>query len=163
MLDANVAIQLHRDVETICTQFQKAHQELVEFSRALAELDPDLAKLIWQKVSHADPDLGEFLVRSRYSFQLVLALEDTAMTELLKRVDKKTLTVALKGCDEALQGQFFRNMASKAVGLMREEMEFIGPIQVSDVRKCQREIVDLIKELEEEGVISIGGSPGYVS
>ena len=54
-------------------------------------------------------------------------------------------------------------MASKAVELMKEEMEFIGPVHIRDVQKCQREIVDLLRNLEGEGVIGIGGSPGYVS
>ena len=163
MLDKNMAMQLHQDVDSICNQLQRAHQEMIDFSKVLAELDIDLANLIWQKISRTDPELGEFLIRSRYSFELVLLLDDSAITEILKRIDKKTLTVGLKGCEETIQNQFFRNMASKAVELMKEEMEFMGPIRVRDVGKCQKEIVEVIKLLEEEGVISIGGYASYVT
>lgn len=163
MLDKNTAKKLHQDVDAICNQILQAHQELVDISRALAELDMDLANLICLKISRKDPELGEFLTRSRYSFELVLRLDDVAITEILKRVDKKTLTVALKGCEEPIQSQFFRNMSSKAVELMKEEMEFMGLVSVKDVRKVQQEVVSLIKELDEEGVLSIEGYPGYVS
>jgi flagellar motor switch protein FliG len=166
MLDKNTALLLHRDVDSICHQILSSYQDLVGFIRTLTNFDPYLADLIEQKVSLSDPELGELLIRNKYSFEMVLLLEDTAITEVLKRVDKQVLTLSLKGCDEAVQGQFFRNMSSKAVELMKEDLEFLGPVRAREVRKCQREIVDMIKQLRDQGIISIGGAPGepdYIS
>jgi flagellar motor switch protein FliG len=160
MLDKNTALLLHRDVDSICSQIQKAYQELIDFIRTLTELDPFLADLLEQKISLADPELGDLLIRNKYYFELVLLLDDVAITEILKQIDKKTLTIALKGTDEALQNQFFRNMSSKAEQLMKEEMEFMGPVLVRDIRQCQREVVHLIKQLRDEGAIILGGTPG---
>jgi flagellar motor switch protein FliG len=103
--------------------------------------------------------LGELLTRNKYFFGLILLIEDRAITEILKRIDKKTLTVALKGTSEDIQNQFFRNMASKAVALMKEEMEFLGPVPVREVKQSQSGVVGLIKQLRDEGVITLGGSP----
>jgi flagellar motor switch protein FliG len=98
-------------------------------------------------------------------FDDILLIDDNGITEILKRADKKTLTIALKGTSEELQTMFFRNMSSRAVELMKEEMEFMGPVKLKDVEKSQHEIVEIVRQLEEEGVISIGGGGGedYVS
>jgi len=160
MLDKDAAMVLHRDVESLCTQILKAYQELVEFNRALSELDPELADLIAQKVSQVEPGLGELLQKNRLYFEIVLILDDTAITEILKRADKKALTVALKGSEEAVKNQFFRNMSSKSVELMKEEMEFMGPVRVRDIHKCRQEILAVMEALNDEGVIAIGGHHG---
>ncbi len=160
MLDKDAAMVLHRDVESLCTQILKAYQELVEFNRALSELDPELADLIAQKVSQVEPGLGELLQKNRLYFEIVMILDDTAITEILKRADKKTLTVALKGCEEAVKNQFFRNMSSKSVELMKEEMEFLGPVRLRDIHKCRQEILAVIEALNDEGIIAIGGHSG---
>jgi len=160
MLNKDAATVLHRDVESICAQILKAYQELVEFTRTLSELDPELAELIGQKVSQVEPGLGELLQKNRLYFEIVLLLDDAALTEVLKRADKKVLTIALKGCEEAVQNQFFRNMSSKSAELMKEEMEFLGPVRVRDIHKCRQEILAVIEALNEEGVIAIGGHSG---
>ena len=160
MLDKDAAMGLHRDVESLCTQILTAYQEMVEFNRALSELDPELADLIAQKVSQVEPGLGELLQKNRLYFEIVLILDDAALAEVLKRADKKALTIALKGCEEAVKNQFFRNMSSKSVELMKEEMEFMGPIRVRDIRTCRQEILTVIEELKDEGIIAIGGHSG---
>jgi flagellar motor switch protein FliG len=158
MVDKNAAMHLLQEVDSICSQLQ----ELAEFSRTLSALDPELAKVVWQKISRTDPELGEFLSRSRYSFQVVLTLNDADIAAVLKRIDKRTLTIALKGCEEVIQCKFFHGMSSRAVELMKEEMAFFGPVKSNDVMKSRMEVVALIRELEEEGVISIGGYPDWL-
>ena len=160
MLNTDTANLLHRDVEAVCEQVLKGYKELIDFSRALTELDPALADFIEGKISRADPGLGDFLAQNRYHFDMLLLIADEGITEILKRVDKKALTVSLKGCPEEIQNQFFRNMSSKAVLLMKEEMEFMGPVRLDDVKKVQKEIIELIKQLSQARVIEIGAAGG---
>ena len=76
------------------------------------------------------------------------------MREILQRVDKKALTIALKGTSEELRNQFFRNMSSRAVEMMKEDMEVLGPVKVRDVETSQQQIVSVVRKLDESGVIS---------
>ena len=77
------------------------------------------------------------------------------------------LALAMKGTSEELQHRFFKNMSSRAVEMMKEEMDFMGQVKVKDVSGAQREIVDIMRELDEQGVISLNGGgdgeDGYVS
>jgi len=118
-----------------------------------------------EKIENENPQLAASIRDLMFVFDDILLIDDTGISEILKRADKKTLTIALKGTSEELRNQFFRNMSSRAVEMMKEEMEFMGPVKLKDVEKAQHEIVEIVRQLEEEGVISIGGGGGddYVS
>jgi len=137
--------------------------------RAVAELfnrmDRNTGRAVLEKIETENPQLAASIRDLMFVFDDILLIDDNGITEILKRADKKTLTIALKGTSEELQNQFFRNMSSRAVELMKEEMEFMGPVKLKDVEKSQHEVVEIVRQLEEEGVISIGGGGGedYVS
>jgi flagellar motor switch protein FliG len=137
--------------------------------RAVAELfnrmDRSTGRVVLEKIENENPQLAASIRDLMFVFDDILLIDDMGIAEILKRVDKKSLTTALKGTSEELRTQFFRNMSSRAVELMREEMEFMGPVKLKDVEKAQHEIVEIVRQLEEEGVISIGGGGGedYVS
>ena len=132
--------------------------------RAVAELfnrmDRTTGRTVLEKIETENPQLAASIRDLMFVFDDILLIDDNGITEILKRADKKTLTIALKGTSEELQNQFFRNMSSRAVELMKEEMEFMGPIKLKDVEKSQHEVVEIVRQLEEEGVISIGGGGG---
>jgi flagellar motor switch protein FliG len=132
--------------------------------RAVAELfnrmDRNTGRAVLEKIETENPQLAASIRDLMFVFDDILLIDDTGITEILKRADKKTLTIALKGTSEELQNQFFRNMSSRAVELMKEEMEFMGPVKLKDVEKSQHEVVEIVRQLEEEGVISIGGGGG---
>ena len=137
--------------------------------RAVAELfnrmDRTTGRTVLEKIETENPQLAASIRDLMFVFDDILLIDDNGITEILKRADKKTLTIALKGTSEELKNQFFRNMSSRAVELMKEEMEFMGPIKLKDVEKSQHEVVEIVRQLEEEGVIAIGGGGGedYVS
>jgi flagellar motor switch protein FliG len=137
--------------------------------RAVAELfnrmERNIGRTVLEKIETENPQLAASIRDLMFVFDDILLIDDNGITEILKRADKKTLTIALKGTSEELQNQFFRNMSSRAVELMKEEMEFMGPVKLKDVEKSQHEVVEIVRQLEEEGVISIGGGGGedYVS
>jgi flagellar motor switch protein FliG len=137
--------------------------------RAVAELfnrmDRGTGRSVLEKIEADNPQLAGSIRDLMFVFDDILLIDDIGITEILKRADKKVLTVAMKGTSEELRNQFYRNMSSKAVEMMREEMEYMGPIKLRDVEKAQHEIVEIVRQLEEEGVITIGGGGGddYVS
>ena len=137
--------------------------------RAVAELfnrmDRNTGRAVLEKIETENPQLAASIRDLMFVFDDILLIDDNGIAEILKRADKKTLTIALKGTSEELQTMFFRNMSTRAVELMKEEMEFMGPVKLKDVEKSQHEIVEIVRQLEEEGVISIGGGGGedYVS
>ena len=138
--------------------------------RAVAELfnrmDRNTGRQVLEKIETENPQLAASIRDLMFVFDDILLIDDTGIGEILRRSDKKTLTIALKGTSEELRNQFFRNMSSRAVELMKEEMEYMGPVKLKDVEKAQHEIVEIVRSLEEEGVVSIGAGGGgedYVS
>ncbi|MDP2877723.1 MAG: flagellar motor switch protein FliG [Holophaga sp.] len=136
--------------------------------RAVAELfnrmDRSSGRVVLEKIENENPQLAASIRDLMFVFDDILLIDDTGIAEILKRADKKTLTIALKGTSEELRNQFFRNMSARGVEMMKEEMEFMGPIKIKEVEKSQHEVVEIVRQLEEEGVISIGGGgEDYVS
>jgi flagellar motor switch protein FliG len=129
--------------------------------RAVAELinrmETKSAASILEKIEGDNPALALSIRNLMFVFDDVLLIDDVGMREILQRIDKKALTIALKGTSEELQSQFFRNMSSRAVEMMKEDMEVLGPVKVRDVETSQQQIVSIIRKLDESGVISLKG------
>jgi len=132
--------------------------------RAVAELinrmESKSAAAILERVEGDNPPLALSIRNLMFVFDDVLLIDDAGMREILQRVDKKVLTVALKGTSEELKNQFFRNMSARAVEMMKEDMDVLGPIKVRDVETAQQQIVSVIRKLDESGVISLKGNSG---
>ncbi len=132
--------------------------------KAVAELfnrmDRRASRSVLEQIESRNPELAASIRDLMFVFDDILLIDDQGIMEILKRVDKKTLAVALKGSSEELKTKFFRNMSQRAVEMMKEEMEYLGPIRVRDVEKAQHEVVEIVRALEEEGVIVIGGAGG---
>lgn len=132
--------------------------------RAVAELinrmETKSAAAILEKVENENPALALSIRNLMFVFDDVLLIDDQGMREILQRVDKKALTIALKGTSEELRNQFFRNMSTRAVEMMREDMEVLGPVKVKDVETSQQQIVSVVRKLDESGVISLKGGGG---
>ena len=163
-------------ISKITTILEQKLKSLGDFSResyggirAVAELinrmETKSAAAILEKVEGENPALALSIRNLMFVFDDVLLIDDQGMREILQRVDKKTLTVALKGTSEELRNQFFRNMSSRAVEMMREDMDVLGPIRVRDVETAQQQIVSIVRKLDESGVINLRGSSGdeYIS
>lgn len=130
-------------------------------------LERDIAQKMLEEIEAGNPDLALAIRNLMMTFDDLLLLDDMGIRELLQRIDKKVLALALKGTAEELQNRFFKNMSSRAVEMMKEEMDFMGQVKLKDVTAAQREIVDIMRELDDQGVISLNGGgdgeDGYVS
>jgi flagellar motor switch protein FliG len=137
--------------------------------RAVAELinrmETKSAASILEKIENENPALALSIRNLMFVFDDVMLIDDQGMREIIQRIDKKTLTIALKGCSEELKVQFFRNMSSRAVEMLKEDMDVLGPVKVRDVEASQQQIVAVIRKLDEDGIINLkgGGGDEYVT
>ncbi len=130
--------------------------------RAVAEmfnrLDRRQSKVVLEKIDGDKPEIANSIRQLMFIFEDIAGLDDTAMREILQRIDKKTISSALKGTIPELQDMFFRNMSQRAVEILREEMEIMGPIKARDVHSAQQKIVEVVRQLEDEGLLNLGGA-----
>ena len=139
-----------------------SHGESYGGVRAVAELinrvEVKTAAEILEKVEEESPSLALSIRNLMFVFDDVMLIDPAGIREIQQRVDKKTLALALKGTSEELRTQFFRNMSGRAVEMMKEDMDVLGPVKLKDVELAQQQIVGIVRTLDESGVISIKGS-----
>ena len=160
-----ISMILEQKLEALGTFATEAYGGVRAVAELFNRMDRTTGRSVLEKIETENPQLAASIRDLMFVFDDILLIDDTGIAEILKRADRKVLTIALKGTSEELQNQFFRNMSTRAVELIKEEMEFMGPVKLKDVEKAQHEIVEIVRQLEEEGVISIGGGGGedYVS
>lgn len=115
------------------------------------------AKALLDKMEQENPELTANIRQLMFVFDDIQFLPDKGIQEILKRADKSQLTIALKGARDELQEKFFKNMSSRAVETLKEELSFLGPVRVSEVTEAQASITEIVRQLEEEGVIVLTG------
>ncbi|HUU95045.1 MAG TPA: FliG C-terminal domain-containing protein, partial [Phycisphaerae bacterium] len=92
-----------------------------------------------------------------FVFEDILRVEDRGIQAVLKEIDNDELALALRTASDELKDKIFSNMSERAAQLIKEEMEFMGPVRVSDVEGAQQKIVDVVRRLEDAGEIIISG------
>jgi flagellar motor switch protein FliG len=141
-----------------------AHNQAYGGIRAVAELlnrmDRRRSRAVLEKMDDDKPEVANSIRELMFVFEDIAMLDDQAIREVLQRIDKKNIAQALKGATEQQQNQFFRNMSGRAVEMMKEEMELMGPVKIKDVHAAQQRVVEVVRKLEEEGVINLGGGGG---
>ncbi len=118
-------------------------------------------KTILDEIENRDPDLAERIRDLMFTFDDLVYLDDRSIQRVLKEVDTRQMALALKGASEEVKQKIFANMSARAAEMLREELEYMGPVRVRDVEEAQRQIANLVRSLEEEGEIVIvrgGGS-----
>ncbi|MEM7626403.1 MAG: flagellar motor switch protein FliG [Planctomycetota bacterium] len=122
--------------------------------------DRTTEKSIMEGLEADDPDLVEEIRRLMFVFEDINLVDDKGIQSVLKEVENDELSLALKTASEDLQDKIFRNMSERAATLIKEDMEFMGPVRVSDVEAAQQRIVDIVRRLEDAGEIIISGRGG---
>jgi flagellar motor switch protein FliG len=95
-----------------------------------------------------------------FVFEDIILVDDKGIQAVLREVDNEELTLALKTASEDLKNKIFSNMSERAATLVREDMEYMGPVRLADVEAAQQRIVDVVRRLEEAGEIIIAGRGG---
>jgi flagellar motor switch protein FliG len=122
--------------------------------------DRSTEKTIMEGLEADDPDLVEQIRRLMFVFEDILHVNDKGIQAVLKEVDNDELAVALKTASEELKAKIFGNMSERAASLIKEDMQYMGPVRVSDVEAAQQRIVDIVRRLEESGEVVIQGRGG---
>ncbi len=169
-ISQDVIRQISVVLEHKLKSFGNDNRQAVGGVRPVAEicnrLDRDVAQKMLEEIEVGNPELALAIRNLMMTFDDLLLVDDLGIRELLQRVDKKILALALKGTAQELQGHFFKNMSARATEMMKEEMDFMGQVKLKEVTGAQREIVEIMRELDEQGIISLSGGTeedGYVS
>ncbi len=115
-------------------------------------------KIILEILDEKDPELAEDIRKKLFTFEDIILVDDRSLQKLLREVDTKELAMALKGVGNELREKFFNNMSERATEMLKEEMEYMGPVKIRDVEESQQKIVNKIRALEEAGEIILAGS-----
>lgn len=117
-------------------------------------------KAIMEGLEADDPELVEEIRRLMFVFEDILKVDDKGIQGILKEIDNDELGLALKTASTDLQQKIFKNMSERAATLIKEDMQYMGPVRVSDVESAQQRIVDIVRRLEDAGEIIIAGRGG---
>jgi flagellar motor switch protein FliG len=158
-------------VNKIASVIGKKLQAIGEFSResyggvrAVSEmfnrLDSGSSKDILEVIETQNPNLVETIRHLMFVFEDLLVIDTNQLKEILGRVDRKILTFALKGTTEQLKDHFFGTMSARAVEMLKDDIESMGPVKIKEVETAQQQIIAIVRQLDAEGVISLKGTVG---
>lgn len=125
----------------------------------LNTVDRGTEKHIMESLEIEEPELADEIRKKMFVFEDILLLDDRAIQRVLRDVDNNDLGIALKGANEEVQNVIFKNLSKRLSAMIKEDMEFMGPVRMKDVEEAQQKIVGVIRKLEDsaEIVISRGG------
>lgn len=150
---------LERKLSTVAGQDFTLAGGVDSIVEIINRVDRGTEKNIMEGLEERDPELAEEIKKRLFVFEDILSLDDRSLQRALREVDMKDLALALKGASEELRQKFFKNMSHRAAEMLREDMEYMGPVRVRDVEEAQQKVVNVVRALEEAGeiIISRGG------
>ena len=130
----------------------------------LNTVDRGTEKHIMENLEIEEPELADEIRKKMFVFEDILLLDDRAIQRVLRDVDNADLGVALKAANEEVQNVIFKNLSKRLAAMIKEDMEFMGPVRMKDVEEAQQKVVSVIRKLEDSGeiVISRGGGDEIV-
>lgn len=125
----------------------------------LNTVDRGTEKHIMETLEIEEPELADEIRRKMFVFEDILSLDDKSIQRVLREVDNNELAIALKGSNEEVQNVIFNNLSKRLAAMIKEDMEYMGPVRLKDVEEAQQKIVNIIRKLEDssEIIISRGG------
>jgi flagellar motor switch protein FliG len=150
-----VAVVLHKRLETLGEQSRRAYAGLRGVADLLNRLDVAVGKTILESIESDDPKLALSIRNLMFTFEDLLTVPEAGIREVLGLMDKKTLATALRGASEELKNYIFKSMSSRAVEMLKEDMEVLGPVKTKQINTAQLETVAVARKLEAEGKLSL--------
>jgi flagellar motor switch protein FliG len=146
---------LERKISTVMGQDYTMTGGIDALVEILNNVDRATEKTIIEGLEDAEAELAEDIKKKMFVFEDIMLLDDKSVQQILKNVENKDLTMALKGSSEEVSEKIFKNMSKRAADNLREDMEYSGPVRVRDVQEAQQKIVAAVRKLEESGEIVI--------
>lgn len=126
----------------------------------LNNVDRGTERHIMENLEIEEPELADEIRRKMFVFEDILALDDRTIQRVLRDVQNDELAIALKGSNEDVQAAIFNNLSKRLAAMIKEDMDFMGPVRMKDVEEAQQKIVNVIRKLEDTGEIVIARGGG---
>ncbi len=148
-----VAQVLHRRLENVGDTQRKSYSGFKAVADLLNRVNAEEAKHILEAIEEGQPELALNIRNLMFTFEDLVTVPAVSIREIVSSVDKKQLALALRGANEELQAQIFKAMSSRAVEMLKEDMEVMGPVRSREVAAAQQDILNLARRLEAEGKV----------
>ena len=151
---------LERKLSTLVTQDFTTAGGVKAIVEVLNRVDRTTEKSIIETLEVDNPELAEEIKRLMFVFEDIVQLDDRSLQMVLREVDTKDLSLALKATPKEVADKVYKNMSKRAADMLREEIEFMGPVKIRDVEEAQQKVVNVIRTLEDKGEIVISRGQG---
>jgi flagellar motor switch protein FliG len=148
-----VALILHRRLENVGDTKRKSYSGFKAVADLLNRVNAEEAKRILEELEEGQPELALNIRNLMFTFEDLVTVPAATIREIVSGVDKRQLALALRGANEELRAQVFKAMSSRAVEMLKEDMEVLGPVRSREVAAAQQEILNLARRLEAEGKV----------
>ncbi|OWZ84226.1 flagellar motor switch protein FliG [Natranaerobius trueperi] len=146
---------LERKLSSVMSQDYTSAGGISSIVDVLNNVDRATEKTILENLETQDPDLTEEIKKRLFVFDDIVLLDDRSIQRVIREVEQKDLTMALKVAGDEVKDRVFKNMSNRMAELVKEEMDYMGPVRLKDVEEAQQKIVNLIRSLEESGEIVV--------
>ena len=151
---------LERKLSSLVTQDFTTAGGVKAIVEVLNRVDRTTEKTIIETLEVDNPELTEEIKRLMFVFEDIVMLDDRSLQMVLREVDGKELSLALKETPKEVATKVFKNMSTRAAEMLKEEIEFMGPVKIRDVEEAQQKIVNVIRNLEDKGEIVVSRGKG---
>jgi flagellar motor switch protein FliG len=148
-----VAHILHRRLETVGDSGRKSYSGFKAVADLMNRLNAEESKRILEVIEEGQPELALSIRNLMFTFEDLVTVPPATIREIVSGVDKKQLAMALRGANEDLRAAIFKAMSARAVEMLKEDMEVLGPVRSREVAQAQQEILNLARRLESEGKV----------
>jgi len=148
-----VAHILHRRLESMGDTARKSYSGFKAVADLLNRLNAEESKKILESIEDGQPELALSIRNLMFTFDDLITVPPATIREIVSGIDKRQLAMALRGANEDLRAQIFKAMSSRAVEMLKEDMEVLGPVRSREVAQAQQEILNLARRLEAEGKV----------
>ncbi len=148
-----VAHILHRRLETVGDSGRKSYSGFKAVADLMNRLNAEESKRILEVIEEGQPELALGIRNLMFTFEDLVTVPPATIREIVSGVDKKQLAMALRGANEELRAAIFKAMSARAVEMLKEDMEVLGPVRSREVAQAQQEILNLARRLESEGKV----------
>ena len=151
---------LERKLSSMVNQDFTAAGGVEAVVEVLGRVDRTTEKSIIETLEVDNPELAEEIKRRMFVFEDIVTLDDRSLQMVLRDVDNKDLSLALKATPAEVSEKVYKNMSKRAADMLKEEIEFMGPVKIRDVEEAQLKVVNVIRALEEKGEITVSRGQG---
>ncbi len=148
-----VAHILHRRLETVGDTGRKSYSGFKAVADLMNRMNAEESKRILEVIEDGQPELALSIRNLMFTFEDLVTVPPATIREIVSGVDKKQLAMALRGANEDLSAAIFKSMSARAVEMLKEDMEVLGPVRSREVAQAQQEILNLARRLEAEGKV----------